>query len=178
MNTYVKYYIAKCGDRSGEARFTTKYATFLNYVKRFARQRNVLEVGCGTGLVSRIIKPYAKSIRLTDKSTEMLSLTRRCIKESKKVKIYPLDILHEQKLHVDVVYSHGLLEHFTPRTLLKVQNNLSKIGRINIHYVPTNKYTTKAIGNEYLRSREWWIKKLRPRKTIVSNKGRDLILIW
>jgi ubiquinone/menaquinone biosynthesis C-methylase UbiE len=48
-----------------------------SFVERFGRDRDVLEVGCGTGLVLSRIRRFAKSARGVDLSPGMLELARQ-----------------------------------------------------------------------------------------------------
>src|ERR1700712_2244679 len=48
----------------------------LGFVERFGRGRDVLEVGCGTGLLLRHIKAFARSARGVDLSPGMLERAR------------------------------------------------------------------------------------------------------
>jgi ubiquinone/menaquinone biosynthesis C-methylase UbiE len=48
----------------------------VDYVERFGRARDVLEVGCGTGLILRRIQAFARSAQGVDLSPGMLALAR------------------------------------------------------------------------------------------------------
>ena len=48
----------------------------LGFVERFGRGRDVLEVGCGTGLLLRHIADFARAARGVDLSTGMLERAR------------------------------------------------------------------------------------------------------
>src|SRR5262245_56632896 len=50
----------------------------VEYVERFGRGLDVLEVGCGTGLILRRIKDFARTARGVDLSPGMLERARAC----------------------------------------------------------------------------------------------------
>jgi trans-aconitate methyltransferase len=154
--------------------FNNRYAPFLNMIRNYIKDGNkFLEAGCGTGLVTKLVKQQNKDFKGIDINTEMLklSLSRGLGKlEKADIRTFNTTTLY------DVTYSHGVLEHLSIEDIKKTINNQMKYSKRILHYVPTSKYSSKSYGDEKLLSIEEWVRIVKPTKTISFNNGYDLIL--
>ncbi|MGD9898444.1 MAG: class I SAM-dependent methyltransferase [Calditrichaceae bacterium] len=82
--------IASVWDESPR-RIETAKAVFTAIIKSIPVTRNmdVLDFGCGTGLVSMQIQPYVKSVTAADNSAGMLNVLREKINKMKIENVYP-----------------------------------------------------------------------------------------
>jgi ubiquinone/menaquinone biosynthesis C-methylase UbiE len=64
------------------------------HILPLSKQWNVLEYGCGTGLLSFLLQPYVKSIVLADESPEMLRVL------GEKIARYRIDNMHPRQLNL------------------------------------------------------------------------------
>jgi len=174
--TWREFYISRVVNTKYEYYFIDKYALFLDTLDS-QKGKTFLETGCGTGLVTKLVYHPKRKFTLLDNDLEMLGLAIN--------RLVPLPIryvlgdirtpMHQQ---FDVIYSHGVLEHLSLAWCIKIIQNQLAIGKILVHYVPTNKYTTPSFGDENLISRAQWEDALKPTKSIAFNEGKDLLLIW
>src|SRR6188768_3345287 len=75
-DAFAKNYEAERGARSRGGYHDLIDELEAEFVRRFATGKDVLEVGCGTGLVLRRIAEFARSARGVDLSPKMLELAR------------------------------------------------------------------------------------------------------
>lgn len=173
--TWKDFYNSRINNPVYESYFKEQYRDFLHELKAYSKGRAyVVEVGCGTGLVSKLLRQ--KDLFITDCSKEMLELTEHNFISKVNRKVY--SILERPSFRGEVVHSHGVLEHFNPMQLKQIRRNLTQAGEVNIHYVPTAGYARKSFGNENLWSVEAWLDIIKPDRYIISNEGKDLTLIW
>lgn len=175
--TWYQYYKQLAGSRLGEQRFCNKHLPFLQEVRQaLASNPCGLEVGGGTGLVSKLVYKPGVALACTDKNLRMLQLARKNI--SPRILLFKHNIFSRVTLQDGVLFSHGVLEHFSTKQIKKIRTRLSTSGCTNIHYVPTNKYKHKSFGDEHLWSYKKWVRLLRPNRYIMYNGGKDMVLIW
>jgi cyclopropane fatty-acyl-phospholipid synthase-like methyltransferase len=178
MNSWYNFYKDRTNNKSYEKYFENKYKPFLNIIKQQLKSNsNNLEVGCGTSLVTKLIYSNKSRYSVLDKDKEIMKLTNINLKY-KIVKRILQDIRQPIQNKYDVIYSHGVLEHFSKREIKQIVNNLKNNSKINVHYVPTNKYKIPSFGDELLISKKDWEKLTKPNSIIEFNNGYDLILIW
>jgi len=145
---------------------------------------SLVEIGCGTGLVSALLAPKMPNSRilLVDKSGGMLAnASKRPLGASPRVLFCKADIRYGltkiiQPWGSKVAFSHGVLEHFSNRDIKKITSGIAKAGIDQIHYVPTNKYKTPSFGDERLLTSSTWQRLLPNAKITVFNHGLDLCL--
>jgi 2-polyprenyl-3-methyl-5-hydroxy-6-metoxy-1,4-benzoquinol methylase len=161
-----------------EEYFNKKYSVFLNYLKLHIKPNyNVLEIGCGTSLVTKYLYKNNINFKVIDNNRNMLELSSINLK-NKKVINEIFDIRNQLKGKYDVIYSHGVLEHFNPNPLHQIIKNQLKVCKFLVHYVPSEKYQTPSFGDEMLLNKKGWKELANPDKIIGFNNDFDLILIW
>jgi trans-aconitate methyltransferase len=146
------------------------------------------EHGCGPGFITKIIRQdYPKDdvlYYMYDNDTDILELTKQNLewnKHSRDILIQQHDLKKYSQMlprYVDVIFSHGVLEHFDDNTIREVINMQLTRGKTLIHYVPSNKYEIPSFGDERLMSPKEWKNICQPTEIKEFNNGFDLILIW
>ena len=146
-----------------------QYRKFIDEVENtFNTNDIVMEVGCGIGSITKaLIERKKAKYFLSDVNEEMLKLTEKNV--CRKGMNY--NILDKLPFHVDVIHSHGVLEHFEPEEVKKIINNQRAVCRKLVHYVPSNKYDYKSFGDEMLLSKEEWKKIICPYEIKEFNNG-------
>jgi len=111
-------------------------------IGKYCQNKNVLDLGCGTGIYTRIINKYAKSVLGVDISERMLSYAR----SQEKLEFALADTHHIplKRASVDVVASIGLLEYVDRGPVVKETDRVLKAGGLCLISV-ANKYGASAM---------------------------------
>lgn len=145
-------------------KYKLKYKNkFIDKVIKYAEDGNILEAGCGTGLMAGYLQAKGLKVTALDLSQKVLDYAEYIAKKSNIIvpcKYQKGDILKlkYKKNEFNVSYSNGVLEHFTDKeiiTTLKQQMNISKYV---IFGVPSTYFNMneKMLGNERsLTLNEW-----------------------
>lgn len=167
----------------------TRYASFLAIIQAFVRPGDrVLEAGCGMGTISRALLDNgtpAKQFVLVDKCSHMLGMAAHNTRyfPEDKVRLFQCDVGAldwDRRIDpVDVIHSHGVLEHFDDETIKDViASQIRMCARALVHYVPGEKYDTPSFGDERLMSAEDWQRIAEPSAIVPFNDGFDYALVW
>ena len=158
----------------------TKYAVFIDAIMKMLKPNDlVLEAGCGIGNISKILYQRLPTCNylLYDNSHKILDLCKDNIGTNVGVTYY--NILKElPDVKIDLIHSHGVLEHFNDKEIITIIKNQLKVSDTLLHYVPSNKYKSPSFGDERLLSKEGWKALINPNEIIEFNNGYDLILKW
>lgn len=178
MNKWFEFYRNRIENISYEEYFNKKYGIFLGYLSQNIKEGyKVLEVGCGTSLVTKSLYRNNTQFTVADNNRKMLELSEINLKGT-PVKKKLWDIRKQLKRRFDVIYSHGVLEHFNLNEIKTIIRNQLKCSKLLVHYVPSYKYGQQSFGDELLLSKYEWAYELGPSEVIEFNRGYDLILIW
>lgn len=176
MNSWAEFYKNRVNNKNYENYFKKKYSPFLRYLDHhISNKKNCLEMGCGTSLVTKTIFRKNINFHTYDNNKEMITLTKQNIKTT-IIKLH--DIKRPINRFFDVVYSHGVLEHFSKEEIRNIIKTQIKYSGHLVHYVPSNLYKHPSYGDELLISKEEWKRLAKPDSIIEFNNGFDLILIW
>ena len=171
MSKWSEYYLSRLGN-SYKQYVAKRYKPFVDILNNTGAT-TYAEFGCGIGTITCLINK-GKHI-LIDRDLDILNLAEinTCYRH-----LYIQSNIKDIEINkVDVIHSHGVLEHLDNKTILDVVAKQKKSSKIGIHYVPTDKYTTKSFGDERLMSVETWCRLVKPKETILFNDDKDLILI-
>lgn len=158
-----------------------RYAPFISaIVHRWKANDLVLEIGAGTGTISKALSlfphPFGLSLNATDVDPEMVKLTKKRLWFD-NVATYQLNAITERLVpQAQVVHSHGMLEHFDDATIRQVIHNFRN-ARVQVHYVP-GLYDAPSFGDERLMSTEQWEDICAPDQIITFNGGLDYALVF
>jgi len=154
-----------------------KYRVFLDFIRERIIKNDadkIHESGCGCANMSYALKEYEDFITISDISADMLGLAADNVKCRKFLR----DARKDNFPAVQIMYSHGLLEHFNDKDIISIVGNQMLYTKELIHYVPGSKYKTPSFGDERLLKKEYWQNLCAPDKIIEFNNGYDLILYW
>jgi len=178
MNRWFEFYKSRINNKSYEEYFQKKYNPYLSYLSSHIKPKmKIGEFGCGTSLVTKLLYKENCSFVVGDNNKEMLELTSTNLNNN-RIKKYLIDIKNPIQERFDLIYSHGVLEHFDYEQIRKIIENQLKVCGHLVHYVPSDKYKVPSFGDERLWSVEKWSYYFTPTKVIEFNNGYDLMLIW
>lgn len=169
-------------DRLGEdySRYCkNRYQTFLLELLSIKGARTYRDEGCGIGTISKCLLEICQelSISLVDNSRKMLELAKSNVPCASSYIIS--DIRGGPNLKADVVFGHGVLEHFYDLDILKIlSRQIENANKAVLHYVPTNGYKFPSFGDERLLPVDYWVDTFSPTRYKSFNEDRDLVLIW
>jgi len=158
-----------------------RYSPFINeIVREMVGKQVVVETGCGIGTITKILHKIVREqdYLVLDNNREMLNLTVKNLGEIVGLKVAQFDIQNKLDRKVDILHSHGVLEHLSIEGIKKCIANQLAICKTLIHYVPSSKYNYKSFGDELLLSANEWRGLVSPDRVIEFNNGYDLILKW
>lgn len=151
--------------------FEKKYRPLLEMLQGF---KNVREEGIGIGSVSKyLIKQGVKTAGF-DLCPEMVRL---CKTNNPTIECYVGNIFENQNDVVDIVVTHGVLEHFLDVDIKFILNRYKGEGCSSVHYVPLNGYDKPSFGDERLLPWQHWVDTFNPTKFKVVN-NKDLYMLF
>lgn len=182
MNTRYRAY---CGNR---------YRDFIETVGEAAKWGvaapgpTLIEAGCGAGFITRHVS-YALEridrrglIVAFDNDKDVLALAEENTAGRPNVRLAFGDMTKTELRHgekrFDVIYSHGVLEHFTDETIRSIIERQKAAARTIVHYVPLEGHGKPSFGDERLMSTSAWEDLVCPTGLLPFNAGKDLVLIW
>lgn len=162
-----------------------QYKPFLDEIINIAKdldtpQPVLLEAGCGIGTVTKALVQNGLSAKMC-----AFDLCRDQV-YSTDLNLYGLDvnvfvgsILNQESYHqVDIIHSHGVLEHFSDEDIQRVLDIQKTKCKYLVHYVPLAGWVTGSFGDERLLSLEYWIMKFAPNSYKLFNDGKDACFVW
>lgn len=163
----------------------TRYNPFLSeIVSHLPYDGRAVEMGCGTATISNILVSYpgraqAKHI-IIDRDPEMLQLAKfRCRHNTRRVQLLQFDFREDLgEYHfgkIDVVHSHGVLEHYGDDDIVKIVDKFKTIAPVQVHYVP-GLYPKPSFGDERLLPLQHWADLLAPEEAFAFNDDLDYCL--
>lgn len=178
MSKWSDFYSSRMESETYLEYFSKKYSIFLQYLRYNMRfKKRVAELGCGTSLVTKLVWQPNIKFSVGDIDQDMLNLSKKQL-GTLPVTISKCNLLKPLLGSFDLIYSHGVLEHFSNRQLrIIVSNQLEQCNHL-IHYVPSNKYLHPSFGDERLMTPNDWKRIVHPDRVISFNNGYDLILEW
>ncbi len=175
MKSWKEFYSNKL-NKEYQYYIQTRYSPYINFLNQL-KGNSFLEIGCGISSITKLIYDKNKKFIISDKSSKMLHLSNINLKEL-KVQSKIINAIKFIDNRVDVIHSHGMLEHLTPNQMKQSVECSLRQCKTLVHYVPSNKYNYKSFGDELLISPKEWGELVDPSEIIEFNNGFDLILIW
>ncbi len=168
-------------DRVGDSYPTyckKRYKEFIDTLNSMDA-KTIAEEGCGIGTITKVIHTHNARYTLFDYDKGQVALTKQNLINKTNIVINTGNILHyTHKERQDLIFSHGVLEHFTPAQMKDIIKRQRRQATNVVYYIPTDRYKSKSFGDELLMSREWWVKKYNPTSWVTFNEGKDLVLTW
>lgn len=157
---YKSYYLKKIKYRQ----------KFIKKIKKYAKNKKVLESGCGTGVIAINLANNDYKSYAVDCEEKMLGLVKKiALSVNNKNRIPSLikkDIFklhnHFKKDEIDVVYSIGVYEHYKDEEIKKLLKSQLKISKYVFVGIPTKYFNEneKLYGNERFLKIKYWRKLL------------------
>lgn len=135
----------------------------INLIKKYSKNRKVLEAGCGTGVVSTYMASIGYNVTAIDIDDQILKLSKYVSKiynANKKPSFENKSIflLNFNKEEFDVSFSNGVLEHFDDDQIVNTLKQQMRISKYVIFGIPT-KYFSKEesmYGDERYLDFKYW----------------------
>ena len=148
---------------------------FVNRVIKYAKNKKVIEMGCGTGLMAGYLQKLGLEVVALDLSQPVLDYACRIAKQSNIIspcKYQQGDILNLEyrKNSFDVSYSNGVLEHFNDEEIIKILKQQMNISKYVIFGIPSTYFdmSEKMLGNERGLTLKEWL-------TLIDKAGGKLV---
>lgn len=145
---------------------------FFNILKY--KPNKVLEVGSGTSRMSVLVSLFIKKVVALDKDTKLINkavnITNRPNVEFIIGDAFNLPFKDNS---FDIVFSQGLLEHFTDNNIDKILKEKLRVSRMVIFSVPNYHYGKRDYGDERLMRKNEWDRILSDYKIISGYYGRN-----
>lgn len=151
--------------------FDKKYGELLEIVNVY---NTVREEGIGIGSISKHLIKKGVNVTGFDLCPDMLRL---CQLNNPELKLRKGNIFHSSNDKVDIVVTHGVLEHFSDTEITSILNRYKCDNQKSVHYVPLNGYKVPSFGDERLLPYQHWVEQFNPTDYFVKN-NEDLILIF
>ncbi len=118
-----------------DAKRLTRYFDFLNQseaeiVASFSQGKDVLEIGCGTGLVMQLLKEKSANIKGVDLSSEMI---KKVLEKGLSVQKADAEELPFENNSFDIAYSFKVLSHVP--NITKALQEASRVVKNNGHVI-------------------------------------------
>ena len=135
----------------------------IKKIMKYAKNKKVIETGCGTGLVAGYLQNKGLEVTALDLSPKVLDYAKEIATDSKIIKPCKYeqgDILklNYKKNSFGVSYSNGVLEHFDDNDIIKILKKQMEIAEYVIFGIPSTYFNMneKMLGNERsLTLKEW-----------------------
>ena len=112
----------------------------INFLKRFDKKKEVLEVGCGDFVISSQIAPYTKKYIAVDIFDEIIELNKKKYKDL-NLDFRVLDLTKDQLPQSDICIVRCVLQHLSNALIMRFLKNLPYSCEYLIvteHYPPDN----------------------------------------
>lgn len=158
---------------------------FLNKIATYTgKHGRILEAGCGTGVLSTFLSNQGFKVIAVDVDEGMLKIAKKISdKFSQKPIFRKINLFNLQfpQNYFDLVFSHGVLEHFTDKEIITLINKQLKISKTLIFSVPSNYLTERDryFGNERFLSMGKWKEIINSTEgKIIETFGFHYLLGW
>lgn len=130
-----------------------------------AQPRTALEGGCGSAVMASFLRLVGIQTVAVDNDTEVLEAARQ---GAANWPVQPEFVLHDifdlttLGRNVDVVFSQGVLEHFSDEQIGELCQQALAVAPQFVFSVPSKHYGHRDFGNERLMTAEQWRRILQP----------------
>ena len=134
----------------------------INLIKKYALNKEVIETGCGTGILSTYLSALNYNCTAIDIDDQILNLAKE-IAETYNAKVKPKFVkksIFELKCNekFDVAFSNGVLEHFNDTEIITTLKQQIEMANVVIFGIPTqyfNKDEAMYGDERYLPYSHW-----------------------
>jgi len=189
MKKWSKIYLKKVKELGGAEKYlrykVREKDLFIKKLLYYAGPHGkVLEAGCGTGVISTHLCNCGLEVTAIDKDRGMLKVARIISKKYpqkpnfKRVDLFDLCFPVD---YYDLVFSHGVLEHFSDEQIVTLIKKQLQISKTLIFSVPSNYLSSKDryFGNERFLGIEKWKRLVdKTNSQIIETFGFHYIIGW
>ncbi len=175
MNSFLNYYQSEIKKYGGLDKYVNSKSIekkpLLDRIRKYAKNRKILEAGCGSAVNSLFLAKNNFDVTGLDRDKEMLKLAEDNAKFLNcKIKLIEGDIKDLSENKFDVVFNHGVLEHYSDTDIIKLINAELSVGEYAVISIPSNffKQEQAILGDERFMSKSKW-------KNIISKSQGKLI---
>ncbi len=136
----------------------------LDYIRKYAVEtKKILEVGCGSGITTTKLGLEGYTTTGIDSDPDMITLAQSIAKKQRSKAVFKIDDIRSLSSitdYIDVIFSNGVMEHFSDEDIVSIVN----LHLLHAHYViisiPSNYFSDnqKIHGDERFMSTESWRK--------------------
>lgn len=170
MSKWSEFYLKRINS-TYQIYFENKYKELLNILLSY---KTVREEGIGIGSVSKYLLKNNINTEGFDICENMLEL---CKLNNPTLNVWQDDIFKAITKKVDIVVTHGVLEHFNDADINKILYRYKCNNQKSVHYVPLNGYLTPSFEDERLLPCDYWLDTFKPKKYI-NKDNKDLIMLF
>ena len=136
----------------------------IGIIKQYSKKhKTILEAGCGSGITSIYLNSLGYKVTGIDADPDMIRLAKSIAKKRKCSVRFQRDnikTLRHTKDHFDIIFSNGVMEHFTNAEIVAIVNRHLLAADYVVISIPSDYFTKKQqiFGNERFLSAERWQK--------------------
>lgn len=135
----------------------------INLIEKYALNKNIIETGCGTGILSTYLSTLGYNSTAIDIDDKILNLAEKISKKYSE-KYRPMFIkksifeLNYGNNEFDVAFSNGVLEHFDDKKIILTLEEQMNISNVVIFGIPTRYFNKDEAmyGDERYLSYSYW----------------------
>ncbi len=121
----------------------------------------ILEVGCGSGITSTFLGQLGYKVIGVDSDPDMVELATSIATQQKSATSFKIDDIKTLKTvenHFDVIFSNGVMEHFSDSDIISIVNYHLSMSNYVIVSVPSDYFSNnqKIYGDERFMSTNQW----------------------
>ncbi len=171
MSQWKNFYESRV-NTSYQKYFEKKYGVLLEML---SKSNNIREEGIGIGSISKFLIKKGINTSGVDISKDMLRLSKI---NNPELSLQQGDILTFTSNPVDLVVTHGVLEHFLDKDINLIIDKYKANNQPSVHYIPLIGHKNPSFGDERLLHSQEWIEKFNPTDYHVFNDKKDMIIIF
>lgn len=161
MSKWSEYYNKEIENLGGNSLFIKhKKKEKKELIKRIKKYTNntCLEAGCGTGAISTSMALEGYKVTSIDSDKEMIKIAEKISSGFKKKPNFVIENINNLNYNVDVVFNHGVMEHFNNKEIIKLINVFLLSAKTFVFSVPSSILSEddKIYGDErFLNKKQW-----------------------
>ncbi|PIR38940.1 MAG: hypothetical protein COV34_00100 [Candidatus Zambryskibacteria bacterium CG10_big_fil_rev_8_21_14_0_10_42_12] len=135
---------------------------FIDIIKKYGtRTKRLLEAGCGSGITSIFLGKFGYEVIGIDSDPDMVKLATSIAVQQESAVLFKVDdikTLETIQGHFDVVFSNGVMEHFSDNDIVTILDRHLSVSDYVVISVPSDFFTDdqRMYGDERFMSVDQW----------------------